>query len=152
MGELSDAGCVGFARTNRMVEDLQLLMRAMQYAHTFGHTVWLQPRDSGIGRDGVAHSGPVASRLGLSAVPVIAETIALNAIFDLVRETGCRVHLCRVSSAAGVELIRRAKAEGLPISADVAVHHLHLVDLDIGYFDSHYRVDPPFRSQGDRDA
>lgn len=152
MGELADAGCVGFAQPNRMVEDLQLLMRAMQYAHTFGYTVWLQPRDSSIGRDGVAHSGPVASRLGLSAVPVIAETIALNAIFDLVRETGCRVHLCRVSSAAGVELIRRAKAEGLPISADVAVHHLHLVDLDIGYFDSHYRVDPPFRSQGDRDA
>lgn len=152
MGELSDAGCVGFAQPNRMVEDLQLLMRAMQYAHTFGHTVWLQPRDSSIGRDGVAHAGPVASKLGLSAVPVIAETIALNTIFDLVRETGCRVHLCRVSSAAGVELIRRAKAEGLPISADVAVHHLHLVDRDIGHFDSHYRVDPPFRSHGDRDA
>lgn len=152
MGELSNAGCVGFAQPGRLVDDLQLLLRAMQYAHTFGHTVWLQPRDASIGRDGVAHAGPVASRLGLAAVPTIAETIALNTIFDLVRETGCRVHLCRISSAAGVELIRRAKAEGLPVSADVAVHHLHLVDSDIGYFDSRYRVDPPFRSQRDREA
>ncbi len=152
MGELTEAGCVGFAQPGRLVEDLQVLLRAMQYAHTFGYTVWLQPRDASIGRDGVAHAGPVASRLGLPAVPTIAETIALNTIFDLVRETGCRVHLCRISSAAGVELVRRAKAEGLPISADVAVHHLHLVDVDIGFFDSRYRVDPPFRSQRDRDA
>lgn len=152
MGELSDAGCVGFAQPGRLVADLQVLLRAMQYAHTFGHTVWLQPQDASIGRDGVAHAGPVASRLGLPSVPAIAETIALNTIFDLVRETGCRVHICRISSATGVELIRRAKAEGLPISADVAVHHLHLVDVDIGFFDSRYRVDPPFRSQRDRDA
>lgn len=152
MGELTEAGCIGFAQPGRLIEDLQVLLRAMQYAHTFGFTVWLQPRDASIGRDGVAHAGPVASRLGLPAVPTIAETIALNTIFDLVRETGCRVHLCRISSAAGVELIRQAKAEGLPISADVAVHHLHLVDSDIGFFDSHYRVDPPFRSQRDRDA
>ncbi|MFA7504193.1 MAG: dihydroorotase [Burkholderiaceae bacterium] len=152
MGELSDAGCIGFAQPGQLVADLQLLLRAMQYAHTFGYTVWLQPRDANIGRDGVAHAGPVASRLGLAAVPTIAETIALNAIFDLVRETGCRVHLCRISSAAGVELVRSAKAEGLPISADVAVHHLHLVDVDIGFFDSRYRVDPPFRSQRDRAA
>src|SRR5690606_32072743 len=152
MGALSDAGCVGFAQPGRLVEDLQLLLRAMQYAHTFGHTVWLQPRDASIGRDGVAHAGAVASRLGLAAVPAIAETIALNSIFDLVRETGCRVHLCRISSAAGVELIRRAKAEGLPISADVAVHHLHLVDIDIGLCGRRSRVAPPFRSQRDRDA
>ncbi|MGE0808951.1 MAG: amidohydrolase family protein, partial [Burkholderiaceae bacterium] len=75
-----------------------------------------------------------------------------NTIFDLMRVTGCRVHLCRLSSGAGLELVRRAKQEGLPVSADVAVHHLHMTDIDIGHFDSHLRVDPPFRSQRDRDA
>ena len=91
-------------------------------------------------------------RLGLPGVPVIAETVALHTIFELVRATGCRVHLARMSSARGLELLRQAKREGLPVSADVAVHHLHLIDLDIGYFDSQYRVDPPFRSMRDRDA
>jgi dihydroorotase len=152
MGELAEAGCIGFGQPASLPADSQVLLRAMQYARTFGFTVWLRPQDAYIGRDGVAHAGPVAARLGLAGVPTIAETIALHTIFDLVRETGCRVHLCRLSSAAGVELVRRAKAEGLPVSADVAVHHLHLVDVDVGYFDSHHRVDPPFRTQRDRSA
>ncbi|RPH60508.1 MAG: dihydroorotase, partial [Burkholderiales bacterium] len=152
MAELAEAGCVGFSQAGAPVVDTQVLLRAMQYANTYGFTVWLRPQDPHLARGGVAHSGPVAARLGLAGIPVAAETIALNTIFDLVRETGCRVHLCRLSSAAGLELVRRARAEGLPVTADVAVHHLHLVDVDIGHFDSHYRVDPPFRSQRDRDA
>lgn len=152
MAELVEAGCVGFSHALAPISDTQVLMRAMQYASTFGYTVWLHPQDAQLARGGVAHAGPYASRLGLSGVPVIAETVALHTIFELVRVTGCRVHLCRLSSAAGVELVRRARAEGLPISSDVAVHHVHLTDLDIGFFDSNCRVDPPFRSQRDRDA
>ncbi len=127
-------------------------MQALQYAATFGFTVWLHPQDAWLGEGGVAHSGVVSSKLGLSSVPVSSETVALHTIFELVRQTGARVHLCRLSSAAGVELVRRAKAEGLPVTCDVGVYHLHLIDLDIGFFDSRYRVDPPFRSQRDRDA
>jgi dihydroorotase len=152
MAELVEAGCVGFSHAWAPIADTQVLMRAMQYAGTFGYTVWLHPQDSQLARGGVAHAGPYASRLGLPGVPVIAETVALHTIFELVRATGCRVHLCRLSSAAGVELVRRARAEGLPVSADVAAHHVHLIDLDIGFFDSNCRVDPPFRSQRDRDA
>ncbi|MBK8765926.1 MAG: dihydroorotase [Burkholderiaceae bacterium] len=152
MAELAEAGCVGFAQPGRLFADSAALMRAMQYACTYGYTVWLQPQDHWLGRGGVAASGPVAGRLGLPGVPVASETVALHTIFELVRATGCRVHLCRISSAAGVELVRRAKHEGLPVTCDVAVHHLHLVDVDIGFFDSHYRVDPPFRAQRDRDA
>ncbi|MEN9315646.1 MAG: hypothetical protein RIS35_2039 [Pseudomonadota bacterium] len=152
MAELAEAGCVGFAQPNRMMQDTQSLVRAMQYAKTFGFTVWLQPEDASLGRGGVAHGGPVAGRLGLPGVPVIAETVALHTIFEIVRTTGCRVHLCRLSSAAGIELVRQAKAEGLPVTCDVAVHHLHLTDVDIGFYDSHYRVAPPFRTQRDRDA
>ena len=152
MAELAEAGCVGFAQPGKLFADTGALMRAMQYACTFGFTVWLQPQDPWLSRGGVAASGAVAGRLGLPGVPAAAEAVALHTIFELVRATGCRVHLCRLASAAGVELVRRAKHEGLPVTCDVAVHHLHLTDLDIGYFDSHYRVDPPFRGQRDRDA
>jgi len=100
----------------------------------------------------VAASGAVATRLGLSGVPVSAETIALHTIFELVRATGARVHLCRLSSAAGVELVRAAKKEGLPVTADVSINSLHLSDVDIGYFDSAMRLTPPLRQGRDRDA
>jgi dihydroorotase len=90
--------------------------------------------------------------MGLSGIPVAAETIALHTIFELVRSTQARVHLCRLSSAAGVALVRQAKAEGLPITCDVSINSLHLTDVDMGYFDSRMRLNPPLRQQRDRDA
>ncbi|MGB7180811.1 MAG: dihydroorotase [Burkholderiaceae bacterium] len=152
MARLTAAGCVGLAQPNRLPVDTQTLLRALQYANTYDYTVWLHPQDAHIGRDGVAHGGAVASRLGLTTVPVSAETIALHIIFELVAQTGCRVHLCRLSSAAGLELVAQAKARGLPITCDVGVHYLHITELDIGHFDSRLRVDPPFRGLRDRDA
>jgi dihydroorotase len=152
MAELTEAGCIGFAQAEMPVEDTNVLLRALQYAKTFDYTVWLRPQDAHIGRGGIAHSGPLASRLGLAGVPVMSETIALHTIFELVRATGARVHLCRMSSAAGIELVRAAKKEGLPVSCDVGAHHIHLTDADIGFFDSNARVTPPFRSQRDREA
>lgn len=152
MAELTEAGCVGFSQAEETIQDSTVLLRAMQYAKTFGYTVWLRPQDPYLGRGGVAHSGPLASRLGLSGVPVISETIALHVIFELMRTTGARVHLCRISSAQGVELVRAARAEGLPVTCDVGAHHLHLTDNDIGFFDPNARLTPPLRSQRDRDA
>lgn len=152
MAELAEAGCVGFSHALAPLVDTQVLVRAMQYARTFGFTVWLHPQDPHLARGGVAHAGAVAGRMGLPGVPVMAETVALHTIFEAVRATGCRVHLCRLSSAAGVALVRQARGEGLPVTADVAVHHLHLTDADIGYYDPTCRVDPPFRAQRDRDA
>ena len=152
MAELTEAGCIGVAQADQPILDTTVLLRALQYAQTFGYTVWLRPQDPHLGRDGIAHSGPLASRLGLSGVPVMAETIALQTIFELVRATGARVHLCRLSSAAGIALVRAAKKEGLPITCDVGAHYLHLTDNDIGFFDSNARVSPPFRAQRDRDA
>lgn len=152
MAELTEAGCVGFTQTDEPITDTTVLLSALQYAKTFDYTVWLRPQDPHLGRFGVAHSGPAASRLGLSGVPVMSETIALYTIFELVRATGARVHLCRLSSAAALDLVREAKREGLPVTCDVGVHYLHLSEMDIGYFDSNARVSPPFRSQRDRDA
>ena len=151
MAELTEAGCIGFGQAETAVVDTQVLQRALQYAATYGYTVWLRPQDPYLGK-GVAASGPLATRLGLSGVPVAAETIALHTLFALMRSTGARVHVCRVSSAAGVELIRQAKAEGLALTCDVSINSLHLTDHDIGYFDSRARVQPPLRQQRDRDA
>ena len=152
MAELTDAGCIGFSQADCPILDTTVMLRAMQYAKTFDYTVWLRPQDPHLGIKGVAHSGPVASRLGLSGVPVMAETIALHTILELVRVTGARVHLCRMSTSAGLELVRAAKKEGLPISCDVGAHHIHLTENDIGFFDSNARLTPPLRSQRDRDA
>jgi dihydroorotase len=151
MAELTESGCVGFSQAEVPVKDTLVLQRAMQYAATYGYTVWLRPVDAFLGK-GVAASGAMATRLGLSGVPVAAETIALHTIFELMRVTGARVHLCRLSSAAGVSLLRRAKAEGLKVTADVSINSLHLTDVDIGFFNSAMRLSPPLRQQADREA
>jgi dihydroorotase len=152
MSELAEAGCVAFSHADVPLPDTQMLFRALQYAGTFRHRVWLRPQDSHLARGGVAHDGEVATRLGLPGIPVSAETIALATIFALVRETGVGVHLCRISSASGVDMVRAAKAEGLPVTCDVDVHHLHLCDVDIGWFDPLANLMPPLRGTRDRAA
>ncbi len=156
MGQLTDAGCVAFGQAEAPIVNTQVLQRALQYAATFGYAVWLRPLDPWLGT-GVAASGPLAMRMGLSGVPAAAETIALHTVFELLRAMGgaagrSRVHLCRLSSAAGVDLLRQAKADGLPVTADVSINSLLLTDLDIGHYDSNARLHPPLRQQRDRDA
>ncbi len=152
MAVLRDAGCVAFSHADTPLADTQVLWRALQYASTFGFAVWLRPQDGYLARGGVAHDGEVATRLGLPGIPSFAETIALSTILNLVRATRTRVHLCRLSTAEGVAMVRAAKGEGLPVSCDVSAHHVHLSEIDLGYFDSHCHVIPPFRSLRDRDA
>ncbi len=151
MAELTESGCVAFGQADVPLPSIQTLQRAMAYASTFDYAVWLRPQDKDLGK-GVAASGALATRMGLSGVPVAAETISLHTIFELIRGTKTRVHLCRLSSAAGVELVRRAKAEGLNVTADVSINSLLLTENDIGYFDSSARLTPPLRQQRDRDA
>jgi dihydroorotase len=152
MAELAESGCVAFSQANVPVADTQVLWRALQYAATFGFPVWLRAEDAWLAKGGVAHDGEVATRLGLAGIPAFAETIALAQLFELVRATGARVHVCRKSSAAGVAMLRRARHEGLPLTCDVGIHHVHLSDMDLGFFDSSCRLEPPLRSQRDREA
>jgi dihydroorotase len=147
---LKKAGCVAFSQANKPVVDTEALLRAMEYAATFGFAIWLQPQDYWLSRNGIAHEGEVASRLGLAGIPVAAETIAIATIVQLVRDSGCRVHLTRLSSAAGVALVQRAQHEDLPITFDIGVHHLLLTENDIGFFNPHARFSPPLRAQNDR--
>jgi len=152
MAELRDAGCLGFSQAMRPIADTQVLARALAYAATFNFCVWLQPQDAYLGRGGFAHDGEVATRLGLAAIPVTAETVAIATIILLMRETGARVHFCRISSARGLDMIHKARQEGLPVTCDVGIHHLHLSEMDMGWFDSNCHLSPPLRSITDRDA
>ena len=152
MAELRDAGCVAFGQSDAPLTDTLVMMQSMQYAATFGFGVWLRPQDMSLSNNGVAHDGEVATRLGLPPIPVCAETIALSNIILLARETGAKVHLCRLSSAEGVSMVRSAKKQGLSITCDVAINHMHLSEMDIGFFDSNCHLVPPLRGLSDRDA
>ena len=152
MAELVEAGCVAFSQANTPILDTRVLGRAMQYAATFGFRVWLQPIDPHLARGGVAHDGEVASRLGLPGIPASSEIIALFTYLQMARLTGARLHITRLSSADSLALIEQARADGVDVTCDVAVHHLHLCDMDIGYFNPPCHVIPPLRGQRDRIA
>ncbi len=151
MRALSAAGCVALGQADRAVRDTQVLRAALDYAATHDFVVMLPPRDPYIGR-GCAAEGPLATRLGLAAIPVAAETAELGRILALVADTGARVHVGRLSSAAAVEQIARARADGLPVTADVAAHQLHLTESALRGLDARAHVRPPLRGAGDRDA
>ncbi len=152
MYSLSHAGCIAFSQARQPIVNTMLLLRAMQYAATFGYAVRLRPQDDFLAREGVAHDGEVASRLGLTGIPVCAESVAVATALQLAAKTGVRLHLSRLSSAAGIALIREARRSGMQVTCDVSAHHLHLSEVDIGYFDTNARFDPPLRSATDRRA
>ena len=152
MAELTEAGCRAFTQADAAPTDPLVLLRAMQYAATFGFSLWLRPQELSLAKDGVAHDGAVASRLGLPGIPALAETVALATILLLARETGARIHLARLSTREGIAMVRAAKAQGLAITCDVASTHVHLSENDLIGFDSHLHLVPPLRGLRDRDA
>lgn len=152
MAELAEAGCVAFAQGTQPIVNTEILYRALQYASTFGFSVWLSPRDPFLGQNGVAHDGEVATRLGLPGIPAAAETIRLFTLLQLASETGVKLHITRLSSGAGLALIREARSKGVCVTCDVSINNLHLSEMDIGYFNPHCHLEPPLRSESDRDA
>ncbi len=152
MAELTEAGCRAFTQADAPLTDTLVLLRAMEYAATFGFSLWLRPQDVALAKGGVAHDGAVASRLGLPGIPALAETVALATILQLARATGARIHLSRLSTRDGIAMVRAAKAQGLAVSCDVACPQVHLSENDLVGFDSHFHLVPPLRSLRDRDA
>ncbi|MDR3054056.1 MAG: dihydroorotase [Zoogloeaceae bacterium] len=152
MAGLHAAGCVAFSQGKRPVLDTQALLRAFEYAATFGFSIWMQPQDFYLSRNGFAHDGEVASRLGLTGIPVSAETVAIATYLTLAADTGVRLHLRRISSAIGLDMVAKAQTGGIAVSCDIGIHHLHLSEHDIGFFDTNARFDPPLRSLADRDG
>ncbi len=152
MNELHAAGCVGFSQANAAITDTQVLWRAMEYAATFGFTLYLHAEEPFLAANGVAHDGEVATRLGLKGIHSAAEALALASILRLAQETGAKIHISRLSTAEGVDMVRSAKQRGLHVTCDVSANHLHLTEHDIAYFDANCHLKPPLRTQRDKDA
>jgi dihydroorotase len=152
MAGLRQAGCIAFSQGRRPFLDTQALLRAFEYAATFGFAIWLQPQDYYLSRNGFAHDGEVGSRLGLAGIPVSAETVAIATCLTLAADTGVRLHLRRLSSASGMKMVAKAQNEGVAVTCDVGIHHLHLSEHDIGFFDTNARFSPPLRSLADREG
>ncbi|MGD9385763.1 MAG: dihydroorotase, partial [Thioalkalispiraceae bacterium] len=152
MAHLKDAGCVGVSNVMHSINNPQVLRRAMEYAASVDITVFLHAQDAGLANNGCAHEGAVSTRLGLAGIPEAAETQAVANFLMLVEQTGARIHFCRLTTSRSIQMISRAKYDGFDLTADVAAHQLHLTEMDIGYFNSQCHVQPPLRTQRDRDA
>ena len=149
---LKNAGCIAASQANRPIRNTLILRNAMEYAASHGVRLMFKPLDMDLADGGVAHDGPVASRLGLPAIPASAETAAVATLLLLAEETGAQVHLTALSCARSVALVREAKARGLAVTCDVAVHQLHLSEMDIMDFNPLFNVLPPLRSLDDQRA
>ncbi len=152
MAALKAAGCVAVTNLPRPISNPLVLMRALEYAATHHLSVFLQPVDEALAQQGCVHAGAVSTRLGLPGIPEVAETAAVARDLALIEATGARTHFCRISSARALRLIEQAAAAGLPVSADVSAHHLHLSEADIGEFNSMLHIQPPLRTLHDRAA
>ncbi len=150
MGALKEAGCLGVSNALAPVTDTEVMLRAMEYAGTFGLTVFVHAEDARLADGRLVHDGPVATRLGLAGIPEIAETIGVARELLLVEQTGTRVHFCHLSTGPAVDMVRDARSHGLPVSADVAIHQLLLTESDVGSFEADAHVRPPLRSLDDQ--
>ena len=152
MAALEEAGCVGVSNGFEPIVDTQVLRRAMEYASTFDLTVFLHAEDPWLRNGGCVHEGEIGTRLGLPGIPEAAETVAVARDLALIEQTGVRAHFCNLSSARAVSMLTEAQKIGLPVTADVTAHHLHLTEHDIGFFNTQCHVRPPLRALRDRDA
>ncbi len=149
MVALKRAGCVVLSNALTPIRNTLIERRALEYAATFGITVFLRPEDPHLRNRGCVHEGPVAARLGLPGIPGAAEVVAIARDLALAEQTGCRIHFCRLSCRTSVTKIRQC---GLPVTADVAAHQLFLTEEDLVGFNSNCHVIPPLRSRSDREA
>ena len=152
MVQLKQAGCVGMTNLDHPINESKVIRRAMEYAASNDITLFVNAEDDDLAGDGCAHEGLVSTRLGLAGIPETAETLAVSRKLMLIEQTGVRAHFSQLSSARAVQMIKRAQHDGLPVTADVSAHQLHLTEMDIGYFDSNCHVLPPLRTQRDRDG
>lgn len=152
MVTLKEAGCIGVSNAGKPLQDTLVMKHCFEYAATFEIPVMVRPQDAALSAGGCAHDGPVASRLGLPGIPAVAETIELSRALLLCEATGARLHVQQVSCAASTALLRDAKRRGLPVTADVGIHHLLLDESALENFNSDCHISPPLRSRSDRDA
>lgn len=149
MADLQRAGIVAVTDDGDWVPDSLLMRRAMEYASMLGLIVMSHCEDRRLSAKGVMNEGLAATKLGLPGIPSASEEIAVARDIELARYTGCRLHICHVSTARSVELIRRARAEGLPVTAEVTPHNLSLTDEAIEGYNTNCKMYPPLRTRED---
>jgi dihydroorotase len=145
-------GCIGVSNGDSPVKNILVMRRAMEYAASCRMQIYLHANEPSLSKHGCAHEGVISTRLGLKGIPDAAETIAVARELMLIEQTGVSAHFLHISSHQAASLIAHARQEGLPVSMSVTPHHLHLTEMDIGYFNSQCHVLPPLRTQRDRDA
>lgn len=150
MGFLQEAGALAFTDGIKAVADAQTMRRALSYAATFGALIVQHPEDPSLAGSGVMNAGEQATRMGLSGIPPEAEIVMLERDMRLVAMTGGRYHAAHVSTAEGVEIIRRAKARGLPVTCDTAPPYFALNELEVTNYRTFAKLSPPLRGEADR--
>ncbi len=151
MHGLKELGCLAFSNADKPIISSEVLRRAMEYAVSCDVPVFLRPQDYWLGK-GCMHEGAISTRLGLPGIPSSAETIALSRDLLLAEQTGVRVHFCRLSTAAAVDMIAEAQQRGQAVSADVSMQNLHLTEMDVDFLQANTHLRPPLRTQRDRQA
>jgi len=152
IGEMAEAGAVGITDDGHPVMDSGLMRLALEYSLAFGIPVADHPEDLGLSKDGVMNEGLVSTRLGLKGKPNTSEDTHIVRDLMLAQFTGGRIHLQHVSTSAGVEAIRQAKANGVRVSAEATPHHLLLTDEEVEGYRTEVKMNPPLRSQKDVDG
>jgi dihydroorotase len=152
MGMLTEAGALGFTDGTQAIADAQLMRRALSYARAFGRVLIQHAEEPALAQNGCVTEGEIATRLGLPAITPAAEVMMIERDLRLVEITQGRYHVAHVSTAAGVEAIRRGKARGLSVTADTAPPYFALNEIAIGDYRTFAKVSPPLRSEDDRQA
>lgn len=149
---LKEAGAAMFTDDGRTNEDARTLRLGMEFAHSLGMIVSVHAEDATLRADGVMNEGHVSEELGLPGNPEAAEAARVARDIEIARLTGARLHVQHLSTARALELVRRAKADGVPVTCEVCPHHVTLTDEALRSFDAIYKVAPPLRTQADADA
>jgi len=150
MYALKQAGCIAVSNATAPLASLLVLRRAMEYASSHDLLVMHHPDEPSLSNHGCAHEGIVATRYGLPGIPEASESTAVAQCLELARLTGCRLHFSQISCKSSAIKIQQAKKYGLKVTADIAIHQLHLTENDIEPFNSNYHVLPPFRTEKDK--
>ncbi len=153
MGDMARHGAVAFTDDGRGVQDAGMMRRVMDYARQFGRVIMSHCQDEGLVGDGMVNEGACSTRLGMLGWPAEGEELQIQRDIALCRLTGTSLHIQHITTARGVQMVREAKAEGLPVTAECTPHHLFLTDDAIDFtYDTYLKVNPPLRTEEDRRA
>lgn len=150
INDLYDSGCIGFSQAEKPIQDTEVLYRSFQYLSTFNLKAFLRAEDAYLSEKGIINAGEISTRLGLKGIQSISEITAINKILEIARLTKTKVHLNKISTADGLNLIKIAKKNGIDVTCDVSIHQIFLTDNDIGFFNTNCFLKPPLRKESDR--